>query len=1675
MSLPNNGTDCGGGDVDELTVGSVALASSFILVNCVVSAFFGLGLELDYIVSALRCLIQLSVLGLLLEPVFAHDENPYMVFGLTSLLILLSAIEIVYNKARITHRYMFANVLLSILVPTLSIGYIGLKFAIGAEPFWAARRFVPMLGMLLGNSMNAQAVALSHTLTQLTSQKEIIEMRLAYGASRWEAAQSVCIDATRIALLPALNSMSVTGLIAIPGMMTGQILGGSPIVTAVRYQQIITFMISASAALASVIATMYIGLLPVSKLKHFGMAAPSTRLRSFLKSWTKNSDQNNEQEPKELIKTLTGDDELDITNATVTNDVKKVPLDHKPVDNGLPPLSRLKNWDESSWLYRWSFTFVEEMTKRGYRKELTPEEMPAICDQDRSEKLSDMFLDLWEKEVKKNGKNAKLWRAAVWTYAPKYFLAGFLLGLKTIAELGQANLLGAVLRYFQDPTQSQSTGFAYAGGLALCVFAAGILHHVSFFVAIRVGMQVRVGLIAAIYRKCLRLSSSANASSSGVIINVISNDVQRFEDASIFINHIWVTPIQICLVLYFVYNNIGVAAFAGFAMSLMYIPLQYFFGYLFGILRDKVLSGRDDRIKTLSDMLHGMQVVKLYSWENPFKDRIVKLRDTELHFTGKANTLRAINEGLFFSSAGLISLFAFGTYWLLGNTLSPSKVFMTVYLHGLIRETVGNALPKCIQFSTEARVSLGRIQEFFLQPEVGDKELSKEGAELLASYQDPTVLVAAKDASFAWLTGRPDSSEEDTASSTDAKTDIPEKQNDPLHRPPVLQHVSFTLKRGEVLGVCGPVGSGKTSLVSAILGEMEQVGGVLAVASKKLSYSSQTPWIASGTVKENILFGAPFDESRYKEVVRVCALERDLEIFPNGDETVVGERGVTLSGGQKARLSLARACYYESDICILDDPLSAVDSKVGRVLFEQCIKEFLKDRAVLLVTHQLQYVTRCEKVLVLEGGIPISFGTFDYVASHAASRFAEAMREFLNRPDLDQTVDETDAEEEKPVVKAASIRISTAVEEEDDVVRPLGTTVAESPAVELGAGNDKLDPDANQEMTKETNVIGTVSWSIYKKYFSAGAGWLSLVGLLVLMIVGQAAQVGGDYWLSRWAGTLPANQSNPIFPALYLTLVALQLTMGMTRSLVFFNIALNSTKNIFVSMLTNVLRTPMSFFQFNPSGRILNRFAKDLALADEMLPQTLFDFVQCCFIMGGVFIITAVILPPILAVIPVILTVFYWLRKFYMASSRQVKRLEALSRSPVYSNIPATLDGLPLIRAFQAQNRFWKRFVTLQNENTRLWFAFLCGARYLGFRTDLICAVYLTAVVFMGVGLRSYLNLPASLMGLSLSSALNLMGLAQWAFRQSAEVETLMVSMERILEYTELPAEAPEITSLRPPSNWPDKGEVEVTNLSLTYPGTDTPVLNNITVRFEPGKKIGIVGRTGAGKSSFLQALFRLVEPEGHITIDGINTGDIGLHDLRSRLSIIPQEPFCFSGDLRFNLDPFDQYSDTQLWSALEAVELKRVVEKMPLKMESEVAENGSNWSVGERQLICLARAILRNSRLIVMDEATSNVDLHTDALIQRAIRSQDGLFAASTVLTIAHRLGTVIDFDYIMVLDHGELVEFGTPYTLLCNSDTWFAKMVHEMGEEAENHLKLKAKEASEAQAVVADAKKTN
>uniref|UniRef100_UPI003AAC75F7 ATP-binding cassette sub-family C member 4-like n=1 Tax=Centroberyx gerrardi TaxID=166262 RepID=UPI003AAC75F7 len=1262
--------------------------------------------------------------------------------------------------------------------------------------------------------------------------------------------------------------------------------------------------------------------------------------------------------------------------------------------------------------------WLTPLLRIGHRRRLEEDDMYRVLPEDRSERLGEELQRFWDHEVRKAAKDLrkpKLTKALLRCYGKSYAVLGVFIFLVEAIKVIQPLLLGKLIQYFEnyDPEDMRSLygAYGYAAGISLSTLGLTVLQHLYYYYVQRTGMKIRVAMCHMIYRKALGLSSEAmGRTTTGQIVNLLSNDVNRFDEVTINLHYLWVGPLQAAVIIFFLWYEIGPSCLAGVTVIVLMLPLQTWFGKLFGIFRSKTAVLTDSRIRTMNEVVSGIRIIKMYAWEKLFSALVTEVRREEISQIMKSSYLRGLNMASFFASSKIIVFVTFTVYALLGNAISASRVFVTVSLYGTIKLTVTLFFPLAVEKLSETVVSVRRIKNFLLLDEIDRRNF-----------------------------GLPQKEKKENSIEVHNLTCYWDKSLDA----PSLQNISLTVKSHQLLAVIGPVGAGKSSLLSSILGELPHDKGVLKVKGQ-LTYASQQPWVFPGTIRSNILFGKELNPQKYEKVLRACALKRDMELLPDGDLTLIGDRGATLSGGQKARVNLARAVYQDADIYLLDDPLSAVDAEVGRHLFEQCICGLLKNKPRILVTHQLQYLKAADQILVLKEGHIMSQG------SHSE----------LRRSGLDfVSLLKSDEEQERRPPAGEPDELSLQSQTTSRSCSSVHSHCSFLPPENSGA--DQPPEETVHAVAEETRFEGNINSHIYLKYFTAGCNLLVLLVIILLSVAAEAAYILQDWWLVYWAREQLFNstvnhvgiKSNTTHSheelnlsfnlGIYAGLTAAAVIFGYARSLVMFAGLVRSAQTLHNSMFSAILRAPVRFFDINPIGRILNRFSKDIGQLDSSLPMTFVDFYQLMLQNIGVVAVAASVIPLILVPVIPLLLIFMYLRRFYLQTSRDVKRLESTTRSPVFSHLSSSLQGLWTIRAFRAEERFQKTFDAHQDLHSEAWFLFLVTSRWFALCLDSICSVFIASTTFGCLLLRD--GLEAGEVGLVLTYAVTLIGNFQWTVRQSAEVENMMTSVERVVEYTELESEAPWETQKRPPPEWPSQGLVTFDRVNFSYSADGPPVLKDINASFRPSEKVGIVGRTGAGKSSLVSALFRLAEPQGKIYIDGVLTSEIGLHDLRQKMSIIPQDPVLFTGTMRKNLDPFNQHTDENLWNALQEVQLKSVVEELPGKMETVLAESGSNFSVGQRQLVCLARAILRKNRILIIDEATANVDPRTDELIQKTIRDK---FRECTVLTIAHRLNTIIDSDRILVLDSGTIQELDRPYTLLQNKESALFKMAQQTGQ---------------------------
>ncbi|XP_074520424.1 ATP-binding cassette sub-family C member 4 [Halichoeres trimaculatus] len=1283
----------------------------------------------------------------------------------------------------------------------------------------------------------------------------------------------------------------------------------------------------------------------------------------------------------------------------------------------------------ASFLSKIFFWWLNPLFSTGSKRRLEEDDMYEVLLEDQSQNLGQDLHRHWDQEVQKASKELRkpsLSSAIIKCYWKPYSVLGFFTLIEEVIKVIQPVFLGKMIEFFEssDPRpEALHAAFGYAAGMSICTIGLALLHHLYFYHVQRAGMKIRVAMCHMIYKKALCLSNSAmGKTTTGQIVNLLSNDVNKFDEVTIFLHFLWVGPLQAAVVVGLLWLEIGASCLAGMVVLMFLMPMQTMFGRLFSKFRSKTAVLTDSRIRTMNEVVSGIRIIKMYAWEKPFSALVSEVRRKEISKIMKSSYLRGLNMASFFCASKIIVFVTFTLYVLLGNTISASRVFVTVSLYTAVRLTVTLFFPSAIEKLFECRVSIRRIQEFLLLEEI------TKGRAALPQAEKKDASVEIQDLTCYW----------------DKSLDAPS-----------LQNISLSLNSNQLVAVIGPVGAGKSSLLSSILGELPDEKGVLKVRGQ-ITYAAQQPWVFPGTIRSNILFGKELNQQKYERVIRACALKRDMELLPAGDLTLIGDRGATLSGGQKARVNLARAVYQDADIYLLDDPLSAVDAEVGRHLFEQCICGLLRNKPRILVTHQLQYLKAADQILVLKEGHMVAKGTY-----------SELQQSGVDFTSLLKKEEEEEQQQQQPQAPPQAqdgpIRSRTLSQ---------NSVLSQTSSMHSVKDGDYLPEETVQTVAEESRAHGTIGVSLYVKYLRAGASILFLLFVFVVNILAQVAYIMQDWWLAYWAdeqeklngnGTVAESGQNvtqqldlDFYLGIYGGLTIATIVFGFIRNVVLFHVLVRCAQALHNRMFDAILRTPVRFFDINPIGRILNRFSKDIGQLDSNMPWTFVDFIQVFLQILGVIAVSVSVIPWILLPVVPLLGLFLYLRRYFLQTSRDIKRLESTTRSPVFSHLSSSLQGLWTIRAFGAEERFQKAFDAHQDLHSGAWFLFLTTSRWFALRLDGMCSIFVTITTFGCLLLRHQLD--AGSVGLALTYSVTLMGMFQWGVRQSAEVENMMTSVERVVEYTELESEAPWETEKRPPPEWPSKGLVTFDHVSFSYSSDGPLVLKNLKAMFRPQEKVGIVGRTGAGKSSTVSALFRLAEPQGKIYIDGVLTSEIGLHDLRRKMSIIPQDPVLFTGSMRKNLDPFNYHTDEELWNALGEVQLKSVVEELPGKLETVLAESGSNFSVGQRQLVCLARAILRKNRILIIDEATANVDPRTDELIQKTIRDK---FRECTVLTIAHRLNTIIDSDRILVLDAGRIHAYDEPYALLQDSEGIFYKMVQQTGKQEAAALLQAAKQA--------------
>uniref|UniRef100_A0A2K6C5E3 Multidrug resistance-associated protein 1 n=1 Tax=Macaca nemestrina TaxID=9545 RepID=A0A2K6C5E3_MACNE len=1273
---------------------------------------------------------------------------------------------------------------------------------------------------------------------------------------------------------------------------------------------------------------------------------------------------------------------------------------------------------------------------RGYRQPLEGSDLWSLNKEDTSEQVVPVLVKNWKKECAKTRKqpvkvvysskdpaqpkdsskvdaneevealivkspqkewNPSLFKVLYKTFGPYFLMSFFFKAIHDLMMFSGPEILKLLINFVNDTKAPDWQGYFYTALLFVAACLQTLVLHQYFHICFVSGMRIKTAVIGAVYRKALVITNAARKSSTvGEIVNLMSVDAQRFMDLATYINMIWSAPLQVILALYLLWRNLGPPILAGVAVMVLMVPVNAVMAMKTKTYQVAHMKSKDNRIKLMNEILNGIKVLKLYAWELAFKDKVLAIRQEELKVLKKSAYLAAVGTFTWVCTPFLVALCTFAVYVTIdkNNVLDAQKAFVSLALFNILRFPL-NILPMVISSIVQASVSLKRLRIFLsheeLEPDSIERRPVKDGGD--------TNSITVRNATFTW-----------------ARSD-----------PPTLNGITFSIPEGALVAVVGQVGCGKSSLLSALLAEMDKVEGHVALKGS-VAYVPQQAWIQNDSLQENILFGCQLEEPYYRSVIQACALLPDLEILPSGDRTEIGEKGVNLSGGQKQRVSLARAVYCNADIYLFDDPLSAVDAHVGKHIFENVIgpKGMLKNKTRILVTHSMSYLPQVDVIIVMSGGKISEMGSYQELLARDGA-FAEFLRTYASAEQEQDPEDNGVTGISGPGKEAKQMENGMLVTDSagKQLQRQLSSSSSYSGDVSRQHNSTaELQKDGAKKeetwklMEADKAQTGQVKLSVYWDYMKAIGLFISFLSIF-LFICNHVAALASNYWLSLWTDDPIVNGTQEHTKVRLSVYGALGISQGIA---VFgYSMAVSiggilASRCLHVDLLHSILRSPMSFFERTPSGNLVNRFSKELDTVDSMIPEVIKMFMGSLFNVIGACIVILLATPIAAIIIPPLGLIYFFVQRFYVASSRQLKRLESVSRSPVYSHFNETLLGVSVIRAFEEQERFIHQSDLKVDENQKAYYPSIVANRWAWWCVG-NCIVLLLPLE------KEKKNMPAH--------SRNVTTYLNWLVRMSSEMETNIVAVERLKEYSETEKEAPwQIQETAPPSNWPQVGRVEFRNYCLRYREDLDFVLRHINVTISGGEKVGIVGRTGAGKSSLTLGLFRINESaEGEIIIDGINIARIGLHDLRFKITIIPQDPVLFSGSLRMNLDPFSQYSDEEVWTSLELAHLKGFVSALPDKLDHECAEGGENLSVGQRQLVCLARALLRKTKILVLDEATAAVDLETDDLIQSTIRTQ---FEDCTVLTIAHRLNTIMDYTRVIVLDKGEIQEYGAPSDLL-------------------------------------------
>nr|6D3R_A Chain A, Cystic fibrosis transmembrane conductance regulator [Gallus gallus]6D3S_A Chain A, Cystic fibrosis transmembrane conductance regulator [Gallus gallus] len=1385
------------------------------------------------------------------------------------------------------------------------------------------------------------------------------------------------------------------------------------------------------------------------------------------------------------------------------------------------------------------FRWTKPILKKGYRQRLELSDIYQIPSADSADNLSEKLEREWDRELATSKKKPKLINALRRCFFWKFMFYGILLYLGEVTKSVQPLLLGRIIASY-DPDNSSERSIAYYLGIGLCLLflVRTLLIHPSIFGLHHIGMQIRIALFSLIYKKTLKLSSKVlDKISTGQLVSLLSNNLNKFDEGLALAHFVWIAPLQVALLMGLLWDMLQASAFAGLAFLIVMAFFQAWLGQMMMKYRDKRAGKINERLVITSEIIENIQSVKAYCWEDAMEKMIESLRETELKLTRKAAYVRYFNSSAFFFSGFFVVFLAVVPYAVTKGIILR-KIFTTISFCIVLRMTVTRQFPGSVQTWYDSIGAINKIQDFLLKEEYKALE-----------YNLTTTGVEVDKVTAFW----------------------------DEHASPVLQDINFKIEKGELLAVSGSTGSGKTSLLMLIMGELEPSEGKIK-HSGRISFSPQVSWIMPGTIKENIIFGVSYDEYRYKSVIQACQLEEDILKFPDKDYTVLGEGGIILSGGQRARISLARAVYKDADLYLMDSPFGYLDIFTEKEIFESCVCKLMANKTRILVTSKLEHLKIADKILILHEGSCYFYGTFSelqgqrpdfsselmgfdsfdqFSAERRNSIITETLRRFsfegesmgsrneMKKQSFKQTSDFNDKRKNSIIINPLNAgrklsimqkngtqvngledghidsperRISLVPDlEQGDVGLPrsnmlnsdhmlqsrrrqsvlslmTGTSVNQGPHVskkgstsfrkmsvvpqtnlssEIDIYTRRLSRDSILDITDEINEedlkecftddaesMGTVTtWNTYFRYITIHKSLIFVLilcvtifllevaaSLVLLLFLQKAAQINATQPENATSDNPPViitDTSSYYMIYIYVGIADTLLAMGIFRGLPLVHTLITVSKTLHQKMVHAVLYAPMSTFNSLKAGGILNRFSKDTAILDDLLPLTVFDLIQLILIVIGAITVVSILQPYIfLASVPVI-AAFIVLRAYFLHTSQQLKQLESEARSPIFTHLVTSLKGLWTLRAFGRQPYFETLFHKALNLHTANWFLYLSTLRWFQMRIEMIFVVFFSAVAFISIITTG--DGPGRV-GIILTLAMNIMGTLQWAVNSSIDVDSLMRSVSRIFKFIDMPTE--EMKTIKPQKNnqfsdaliienrhvkdeknWPSGGQMTVTDLTARYTEGGTAVLENISFSISSGQTVGLLGRTGSGKSTLLFAFLRLLNTEGDIQIDGVSWNTVSLQQWRKAFGVIPQKVFIFSGTFRKNLDPYGQWNDEEIWKVAEEVGLKSVIEQFPGQLDFVLVDGGCVLSHGHKQLMCLARSVLSKAKILLLDEPSAHLDPITSQVIRKTLKHA---FADCTVVLSESRLEAILECQRFLVIEDNKMRQYESIQKLL-------------------------------------------